>query len=63
MKEVVNNFIDLGDKIIDLEEKNKELQERIDKAIEILEKYNDNESNYYVPVDMVLEILKGSDKE
>ena len=37
------------------------LQERIDKAIELLERYNDKENNYYVPVMETIDILKGKD--
>lgn len=40
-----------------------ELRDRINKAIELLKKYNDKESNYYVPVDNCIDILKGVDKE
>lgn len=36
---------------------------RIIKAIKLLEKYNDNEANYYVPVEEVLEILKGKNEK
>ena len=37
------------------------VQERIDKAIELLERYNDKENNYYVPVMETIDILKGKD--
>ena len=40
-----------------------QLKLRINKAIEILEKYDDKESNYYVPVSWLLDILKGEDNE
>lgn len=40
-----------------------ELTNRIDKAIELLERYNDRENNYYVPVMETIDILKGSDKK
>lgn len=36
---------------------------RILKAIKLLEKYNDNEANYYAPVEEVLEILKGKNEK
>ncbi len=44
-----------------LEAKIKELEARITKAIELLERYNDRENNYYVPVTETIDILKGSD--
>lgn len=51
--------------VFDINELNniiKEKQARIDKAIELLERYNDRENNYYVPVMETIDILKGSDK-
>lgn len=37
-------------------------KERIDKAIDLLKRYNDDENNYYVPVDKAIEILQGGDE-
>ena len=39
------------------------LEERIDKAVKKLEFYNDIESNYYVPVYGIINILTGGDEE
>lgn len=44
-------------------EKYNELDERINKANELLEKYNDKENNYYVPVDNCINILRGGNNE
>ena len=42
-----------------LSEKYNELAKRIDKVNELLEKYNDKENNYYVPIDKCINILRG----
>lgn len=47
------DYIDSKDKEIE------RLNNIIDKAIELLSKYNDKESNYYVPIDKILSILYG----
>lgn len=53
---------------VELEEKNKELQDRINKAIEYLENYKDIQAKYvYVDfdlenIDKLLNILKGDNK-
>lgn len=45
------------------EKENKKLNNIIKDARVLLSNYNDNENNYYVPIDLALEILnKGSDK-
>lgn len=45
-------------------EQNKELKQRINKAIKELKKYeNDKEANYYAPIQDVLDILEGIDEE
>lgn len=36
---------------------------RIEKAVEILKRYTDDESNYYVPVFELIDILNGEEKE
>ena len=61
---------ELVDKIKWLKRDNKELQERIDKAIEVTQIYqkdNDegttNELDHYIFAKRLLEILKGEDKE
>ncbi len=46
--------------IAQLVEENHRLHSIIKEVRELLSKYNDNESNYYVPVDIALETL---DKE
>lgn len=43
--------------------KNIELQQRTEKAVEILKRYTDNESNYYVPIFELIDILNGRSDE
>lgn len=50
-----------SDRIDELCIQKKDFQQRIDKAIELLERYDDRENNYYVPVMETIDILKGSD--
>ena len=60
------NVYDIPIVVEALEEANKEI-ERLNNIIkevrELLSKYNDNESNYYVPVDITLKILDKENKE
>lgn len=44
------------------QDKNKELEERIDKAIEYIESKQEDENNYCLYVPDLLNILKGEDK-
>ena len=39
------------------------LQKRMVNAIVLLERYNDRENNYHVPVMETIDILKGADKD
>jgi hypothetical protein len=46
-----------------LKEENDQLHSIIKETKELLSKYNDNESNYYAPIDIALNILDKVDKE
>ena len=50
------------DNILYYLEQERELQEKIDKAIKKLEYYNSGEALLYVPIQEIIDIFKGEDK-
>ena len=47
--------------ISDLINEKNDYKSRIEKAVELLKRYTDNESNYYVPVFELIDILNGKE--
>lgn len=62
--EKLNHIIEKQDRdIAAISKGNKKLKSRIEKAVELLKRYTDNESNYYVPVFELIDILNGRSDE
>lgn len=62
MKEIVDSCIELGDMYVNADSKVEELQKRIDKAIEYINKTPLQKGTEAYRIDL-LNILQGSDKE
>ena len=63
LAENTNYWVRTTDERNELQNQLQQKENIIKEVIDLLIKYNDNESNYYVPVDKALDILKGSNKE
>ena len=54
-----NNFgNEFGDTLVDLQQENARLKDKIEKSIDKLEYYNSDEDLWYVPIQDIIDILK-----